>query len=393
MNPIRLALTMSLAKSLGVLDGVDSLAPLDIDDAALTRVHSQHYIDAVRAVGGPDGAKNQALYEQIYGLGDMDNPIFPGMHEAARTLVGGSIAAAKAIASGRVRRAVNIGGGMHHAMASRAAGFCIYNDCAIAIDWLLEHGYDRIAYIDIDAHHGDGVEKAFANDPRVLTVSLHQHPATLWPGTGWPTEIGAQSAAGSAANIALMPGIVDSLWLRAFHGVVPSLIAEFKPQIIVSQCGADSHAADPLTDLALSVEGQRAAILAMRDLADKYCEGRWLAVGGGGYGVVNVVPRIWTHLIAAALGRDLDPATRVPDDWMAAARELAGTVDPAYAADPIGFMGDGGTSEYAPWAGDAGVAPPPGIDERAFRQTDRTILATRRAVFPLHGLDPEDPRD
>ncbi len=393
MNPVRLALTMSLAKSLGVLDDVDPLEPLDIDDTALTRVHSQHYIDAVRAVGGPDGARNQALFEQIYGLGDMDNPIFPGMHEAARTLVGGSIAAAKAIASGRVRRAVNIGGGMHHAMASRAAGFCIYNDCAIAIDWLLEHGYDRIAYIDIDAHHGDGVEKAFADDPRVLTVSLHQHPATLWPGTGWPTEIGAQAAAGSAANIALMPGIVDSLWLRAFHGVVPSLIAEFKPQIIVSQCGADSHAADPLTDLALSVEGQRAAILAMRDLADKYCEGRWLAVGGGGYGVVNVVPRIWTHLIAAALGRDLDPATRIPDEWMASARDLAGTVDPAYAADPVGFMGDGGTAEFDPWAGDAGVAPPPGIDERAFRQTDRTILATRRAVFPLHGLDPEDPRD
>jgi acetoin utilization protein AcuC len=384
---------MSLAKSLGVLDDVDPLEPLDIDDTALTRVHSQHYIDAVRAVGGPDGARNQALFEQIYGLGDMDNPVFPGMHEAARTLVGGSIAAAKAIASGRVRRAVNIGGGMHHAMASRAAGFCIYNDCAIAIDWLLEHGYDRIAYIDIDAHHGDGVEKAFADDPRVLTVSLHQHPATLWPGTGWPTEIGAQAAAGSAANIALMPGIVDSLWLRAFHGVVPSLIAEFKPQIIVSQCGADSHAADPLTDLALSVEGQRAAILAMRDLADKYCEGRWLAVGGGGYGVVNVVPRIWTHLIAAALGRDLDPATRIPDEWMASARDLAGTVDPAYAADPVGLMGDGGTAEFDPWAGDAGVAPPPGIDERAFRQTDRTILATRRAVFPLHGLDPEDPRD
>ena len=393
MNPIRLALTMSLATSLGVLDDVDPLEPLDIDDTALTRVHSQHYIDAVRAVGGPDGARNQALFEQIYGLGDMDNPIFPGMHEAARTLVGGSIAAAKAIASGRVRRAVNIGGGMHHAMASRAAGFCIYNDCAIAIDWLLEHGYDRIAYIDIDAHHGDGVEKAFADDPRVLTVSLHQHPATLWPGTGWPTEIGAQAAAGSAANIALMPGIVDSLWLRAFHGVVPSLIAQFKPQIIVSQCGADSHAADPLTDLALSVEGQRAAILAMRDLADKYCEGRWLAVGGGGYGVVNVVPRIWTHLIAAALGRDLDPGTRIPDEWMASARDLAGTVDPAYAADPVGFMGDGGTDEFDPWAGDAGVAPPPGIDERAFRQTDRTILATRRAVFPLHGLDPEDPRD
>jgi len=393
MNPVRLVLTMSLATSLGVLDGIDPLPPVDIDDTALTVVHTRQYIDAVREAGRPEGGRHRAIYEQLYGLGDMDNPIFPGMHEAARMLVGGSIAGAQAIARGQVRRAVNIGGGMHHAMAGRAAGFCVYNDCAIAIDWLLEHGYDRVAYIDIDAHHGDGVERAFADDPRVLTVSLHQHPATLWPGTGWPTEIGGSGAAGSAANIALMPGIVDSLWLRAFHAVVPSLIGEFKPQIIVSQCGADSHAADPLTDLQLTVEGQRAAILAMRDLADKYCEGRWLAVGGGGYGVVNVVPRIWTHLIAAALGREVDPATRIGDEWMARARDLAATVDPAYAADPVDLMGDGGIVDYAPWDGDSGADPPPGVEERSFRQTDRTILATRRAVFPLHGLDPEDPRD
>ncbi|WP_161927367.1 acetoin utilization protein AcuC [Gordonia crocea] len=393
MNPVRLVLTMSLASSLGVLDGIDPVPPLAIDDTSLTVVHTQHYIDAVRAVGGPDGGSNRSLYEQVYGLGDMDNPIFPGMHEAARMLVGGSIAAAEAIASGRVRRAVNIGGGMHHAMASRAAGFCVYNDCAIAIDWLLDHGFDRIAYIDIDAHHGDGVERAFTNDPRVLTVSLHQHPATLWPGTGWPTEVGGADAAGSAANVALMPGIVDSLWLRAFHAVVPSLIREFKPQIIVSQCGADSHSADPLTDLSLTVDGQRAAILAMRDLADRYCEGRWLAVGGGGYGVVNVVPRIWTHLIAAALGRDIDPTRVIGEAWMADAHRIAATVAPEYTAEPIGVMGDGGSVDFTPWDGNAGADPPTGVDERAFRQTDRTILATRRAVFPLHGLDPEDPRD
>ncbi|NNG96890.1 acetoin utilization protein AcuC [Gordonia araii NBRC 100433] len=393
MNPVRLALTMSLAGSLGVLDGVDPIPPLDIDDDLLRVVHTRNYIDAVREVGGPDGGPNKALYEQLYGLGDMDNPVFPGMHEAARMLVGGSVAAAKAIADGKVRRAVNIGGGMHHAMPSRAAGFCVYNDCAVAIDWLLGHGFDRIAYIDVDAHHGDGVERVFADDPRVLTVSLHQHPATLWPGTGWPTEIGGEAATGSAANVALMPGIVDSLWLRAFHAIVPSLIGEFAPQIIVSQCGADSHRADPLTDLSLTVDGQRAAILAMRDLADRYCDGRWLAVGGGGYGVINVVPRIWTHLIAAALGREVDPATRIGDEWMRSAHDLASTVDPAYTAEPIGTMGDGGSVAFDPWDGDAGSDPPPGIDERTFRQTDRTILATRRAVFPLHGLDPEDPRD
>lgn len=393
MNPVRLALTMSLATSLGVLDGIDPIPPLDIDDDQLRVVHTRNYIQAVREMGADAGSPDAALYEQIYGLGDMDNPVFPGMHEAARMLVGGSVAAARAIADGSVRRAVNIGGGMHHAMAARAAGFCVYNDCAIAIDWLLHHGFDRIAYIDVDAHHGDGVERAFADDPRVLTVSLHQHPATLWPGTGWPTEIGGPGALGSAVNVALMPGIVDSLWLRAFHAVVPSLIGAFKPQIIVSQCGADSHDADPLTDLGLTVDGQRAAILAMRDLADRYADGRWLAVGGGGYGIINVVPRTWTHLIAAALGRDVDPATRISDDWMSGAREVKAAIDQTYAAEPVGEMGDGGDVGYTPWDGDSGVDPPPGIDERAFRQTDRTILATRRAVYPLHGLDPEDPRD
>ena len=268
MNPVRLALTMTLAQSLGVLDDVETVPPQAIDDDALTVVHSRDYIDAVRAVGSGTASLSGPLLERLFGLGDADNPVFTGMHEAARLLVGGTLAAAQTVVSGAATRAVNIGGGMHHAMRSRAAGFCIYNDCAIAIRYLLDHGFDRIAYIDVDAHHGDGVQVEFAADPRVMTVSLHQHPATLWPGTGWPTEVGDGDAAGSAVNLALMPNTEDRLWLRAFHAVVPSLIAEFRPQIIVSQCGADSHRADPLTDLSLTVDGQRAAMIAMRDLAD-----------------------------------------------------------------------------------------------------------------------------
>ncbi|MGC4932725.1 acetoin utilization protein AcuC [Gordonia sp. DT30] len=393
MNPVRLALTMTLARSLGVLDGVDVAEPLNVDDDALIPVHSREYIDAVRAVGSGTASLSGPLLERLFGLGDADNPVFEGMHEAARLLVGGTLAAAQAVASGSVRRAVNIGGGMHHAMKSRAAGFCIYNDCSVAIRWLLANGYDRIAYVDIDAHHGDGVQAEFVADPRVMTISLHQHPATLWPGTGWPTEVGDDTAHGTAVNLPFMPDTPDRLWLRGFHAVVPSMIGAFAPQILISQCGADSHRADPLTDLALTVDGQRAAMMAMRELADRYCEGRWIAVGGGGYGVVDVVPRSWAHLLAIVLDRDVPVDTTIDDSWCATAGEVAATVYSEYSAPPVGTMGDDGDVDFVAWDGDTGQDPPPGIAESALRQTDRAIMATRTAVFPLHGLDPEDPRD
>lgn len=393
MSPLRLTLTMDLARSLGVLDGVDMAAPAPVGDDILRTVHTQGYIDAVRAVGSGTASLSGPMLERLFGLGSDDNPVFDRMHEAGAMLVGGTLAAAQAVHSGAVQRAVNIGGGMHHAMSGHAAGFCIYNDAAVAIDWLLEHGYDRIAYVDIDAHHGDGVQAQFEHDPRVMTVSLHQHPATLWPGTGWPTEVGTDAAAGSIVNVALMPGITDRLWLRAFHATVPSMIAAFKPQIILTQIGVDSHRADPLTDLALTVDGQTMAMRALRALADKYCEGRWIAVGGGGYGVINVVPRAWTHLLATALDRDLDFTTPIGAEWMSGALTASEAVHPDYARPPVGMMGDNGDVAYVPWDGDAGAPPPEGISDAAQQQTDRAILSTRRAVFPLHGLDPEDPRD
>lgn len=393
MNPLRLSLTMALARSLGVIDEALLEPPIDIDDEVLTTVHGRDYIDVVRAVGSGTAALSGPMLERMYGLGGTDNPIFDGMHEAARLLVGGTLAAAQLVHSGAVRRAVNIGGGMHHAMRGRAAGFCIYNDCAAAISWLLDAGYERIAYIDIDAHHGDGVQELFAADPRVLTVSLHQHPATLWPGTGWPTEVGIGHGEGSAVNLALMPNVPDRLWLRGFHAVIPSVLAEFRPQILISQCGVDSHRDDPLTDLSLTVDGQRAAMLAMRDLADKYCEGRWIAVGGGGYGLVDAVPRSWAHLIAVASEQEVSTDTVIDQTWRQAAAEVAASLPPEYAGHPSATMGDGGDVDYLAWDGDTGQAAPEGIDDVANQQTNRAILATRRAVYPLHGLDPEDPRD
>ncbi|MFF0814033.1 acetoin utilization protein AcuC [Rhodococcus sp. NPDC003318] len=392
MNPARLDLTMSLSRSLGLIEGAEIVRPDAATDAELLRIHTPSYIAAVKAAGvGPVQGLVDARAEgdaAPHGLGSEDNPIFPRMHEASAILAGGTLAAAREVAAGRTRRAVSIGGGMHHAMADWASGFCVYNDAAIAISWLLDNGFDRIAYIDVDAHHGDGVQHAFLGDPRVLTVSIHQHPATLWPNTGWSSEVGAGAGEGTSLNMPVLPGTVDSVWLRAFHAVVPAAVGSFKPQIVISQCGVDSHREDPLADLSLTVDGQRAAFRAMRDLADRYADGRWIAVGGGGYGLVRVVPRAWTHLIATALGRDLDPATAVPQSWLDEVAAKGPTVELPTT------MSDGGAVDHLPWDGPGGT-PQTGVAtvDRALVRVDAAILATRRASFPLLGLDPEDPRD
>jgi acetoin utilization protein AcuC len=370
LHPVRLDLTMRLARSLGVLDGVDVIKPDPAADTDLRRVHHPEYLAAVRAA--PTTHANLVGY----GLGTDDNPIFDRMHESAALVAGGSIRAAERILSGQANRAISIAGGLHHAMSDRAAGFCVYNDCAVAIAWMLANGVERIAYVDIDVHHGDGVQAAFYDDPRVLTISLHQHPLTLWPGTGFPSELGGSHAQGSAVNIPLPPGTDDAGWQRAFHAVVPSVLDSFRPQVLVSQCGADAHREDPLADLALSVDGQRAIYRTLRDLSEKFAAGRWLALGGGGYALFRVVPRAWTHLLATVLDRDLDPAVPIPADWTAHAAQVAGN-----AALPT-LMTDERDATFTPWT--TGVTESP---------LDVAIRDARRAVFPLHGLDPADSRD
>ena len=290
------------------------------------------------------------------------------MHEASARVVGATLAAARAVQTGRALHAVNIAGGLHHAMPSNASGFCVYNDPAIAIAWLLRQGVRRIAYVDIDVHHGDGVQAVFYNDPRVLTVSLHQNGRTLFPGTGFPDEVGGADARGYAVNVALPPGTTDAGWLRAFHAVVPPLLRDFRPDVVVSQHGCDSHRLDPLAQLALTVDGQRAAHAAVHDLAHEVAGGRWVATGGGGYALAEVVPRTWTHLLAIAAGAPIDPATPTPASWQAEAAARVGAAAPQ-------SMTDGGSDSYLPF-GDGVTADP----------VDRAIMATLRAVFPLHGL-------
>jgi acetoin utilization protein AcuC len=366
LDPVRLDLTMRLATALGVLEGVEPLVPVQAPDSEVARVHVPSYMTAVKSAP-------EAPFRVGHGLGTDDNPIFWGMHEASALVCGGSLLAAREIAEGRADRAVNIAGGLHHAMPDRAAGFCVYNDCAVAISWLLDHGFDRIAYVDVDVHHGDGVQTAFYTDPRVLTISLHQHPLTLWPGTGWPGEAGSGPGEGYAVNVPLPPGTHDAGWLRAFHAVVPSLLREFRPQLLVTQCGVDTHAEDPLANLGLSVDGHRAIYRALRELAEETAGGKWLATGGGGYGLFRVVPRSWTHLIATVLDRDVEPQRPVPADWTAHTATLTGRPLPT-------AMTDGRDPSHQPWT--------EGSD-----RVDSAVLDVRRAVFPLHGLDPDDPRD
>ncbi|HEY3895368.1 MAG TPA: acetoin utilization protein AcuC [Pseudonocardiaceae bacterium] len=370
LNPIRLDLTIRLATSLGVLEGVTLLAPVAATDDELRTVHSGAYLTAVKQA---PTAGNVSRGYVGHGLGTPDNPIFSGMHEASALVAGGSLCAAEAILAGRVLRAVNIAGGLHHAMQDRASGFCIYNDCALAIRRLLDGGVSRVAYVDIDVHHGDGVQEAFIDDPRVLTISLHQDPATLFPGTGNSDDIGAPGAEGSAVNVPLPPGTGDDGWLRAFHAVVPELLRAFQPEVLVTQHGADTHVEDPLANLALTVDGQRAAHRALAALAEDTAGGRWLALGGGGYSLFRVVPRSWAHLLATLLDRDVDPGTAIPARWA----EYAATVA-AGERLPIS-MTDGVQPRWTRWDGTGQTA------------LDRAILETRRAVYPLHDLDPEDP--
>jgi acetoin utilization protein AcuC len=229
MAPVRVELTIALAREFGVLSapGVSVIAPGAASDELLELIHDPGYVAAVR-VGAADFA---------YGLGTADNPVFSGMHNASALVAGATVAAAEAMWTGTAEHAVSIAGGLHHAMRAVASGFCVYNDPAIAIAWLLAQGVERIGYVDIDVHHGDGVQAAFYHDPRVLTISIHEHPMTLFPGTGLPSDTGGKGAEGSAVNVALPAGTGDRGWLRAFDAVVPPLLRSFRPQVLVSQHG------------------------------------------------------------------------------------------------------------------------------------------------------------
>jgi acetoin utilization protein AcuC len=373
LAPVRVELTIALARAFGVLDAaeVTVAAPESATDAELELVHDRQYLAAVKSAGEAAGGDLFLDTAGRFGLGTVDDPIFPGMHEASALVAGATLAAARAVWSGQSQHGVNIAGGLHHAMRDRASGFCVYNDPAIAICWLLAQGAERIAYVDIDVHHGDGVQAAFWNDPRVLTISLHESPATLFPGTGRASEIGGPAAQGMAVNVALPAGTRDAGWLRAFHAVAPPLLRAFDPQLLVSQHGCDTHWSDPLANLEVTIDAQRAAHAAIHELAHELTGGRWLLTGGGGYELVHVVPRTWTHLLAEATGRPIDPAEPTPGSWRDLVARRTGAAAPE-------SMTEGASAAYPPF--EAGYDPAEPVDQ--------AIMATRGAVFPLHGLMP-----
>ncbi|GAA2623780.1 acetoin utilization protein AcuC [Streptomyces axinellae] len=370
MDPVRLALTRSLVAALEVdrAPGLEVVAAKALGDSSLRLVHHPDYLDAVRAASlDPSSAQER------YGLGTADDPAFAGMHEISALIAGQSVGGAEALWHGKALHAVNFAGGLHHAMPGSASGFCIYNDPALAIARLLELGAERVAYVDLDVHHGDGVQTVFWDDPRVLTISVHEHPSTLFPGTGWPEERGGENAEGSAVNVAVPPGTGDEGWLRALHAVVPELLGAFRPQVLVSQHGADTHFEDPLAHLAVSVDAQRLAAESAHAWAHEHAEGRWLALGGGGYAVVDVVPRTWTHLVAIAAGAPVPKETALPEEWRQEVyARTRGTTAPWR-------MTDGREPHWRGWE-EAGYDPADRLDQ--------AVRATRRSVFPAHGLLP-----
>ncbi len=360
LRPERVTLTRRLIHDYDLVDGtrVREVPARDATLDELGLVHAEAYIDAViRAGRGERGS----WWE--YGFGPGDNPVFPQMHQASTRVVGATLAAAEAVLTGRAEHAFNPAGGLHHALPARASGFCVYDDPAVAISWLLARGVARVAYVDVDVHHGDGVQAIFYGDPRVLTISLHQDGRTLFPGTGFVDELGTGDAEGTSVNVPLPPFTGDEAWLRAFREVVPPLVETFRPEVLVTQLGCDSHHTDPLANLGLTTAAYRATAAELHALAHRAAGGRWLATGGGGYQWARVVPRAWTIYFAEMA----DAAAGLPDDlppsWLEAAAAIAGPGLPT-------------TLSEAP------VASGRGVDEGV----DQAIAAVRRLVFPRHGL-------
>jgi len=322
-RPLRRQLGVDLIRAYGLLDRPEVLQvdppPATIGD--LLTVHSQAYVDAVRRYSAePELA---AAWEGAqWGLAPGgDTPARAGMHEAAAAVCGSALAGARLIWSGEVVQCFCPATGLHHALANRAAGFCVYNDIAIAIRALLEAGAGRIAFVDVDAHHGDGVQWIFYEDPRVLTCSVHESGRYLFPGTGGLGERGTGEGLGTALNVPLPPFAGDEPYLRAIEEVIVPAIRRFQPEVLVTQHGADPHHADPLAHLQVSMRGLAGAYRAMRDIAFDAAGGRWLVLSGGGYNV-DLLARSWTLQFATMLDVELDD--ELPQAWIESARARAG---------------------------------------------------------------------
>jgi acetoin utilization protein AcuC len=334
LQPLRVKLTVELIERLGLDELAQTVPPRQATDAELELVHSARYVQLVRELSDPmlrDLVATPEVFEA--GFGTADNPVADGMHEACAEVVGGSLVAAEAVHRGAALHAFNPAGGLHHASRGRASGFCVYNDVAVAAAWLKAQGH-RVAVVDVDVHHGDGTQAVFYDDPQVLTISIHESGRYLFPGTGFADEVGRGRGHGASANLPLLPYTWDQPWLAGFEAVVPPLLREFRPTILVTQDGCDTHQLDPLAHLQCSTRIWPSIGHRFHELAHELCEGRWVATGGGGYAIREVVPRAWTLLFSEMVERpdlavrllDPEPFLPVPEAreriWQALSRSV-----------------------------------------------------------------------
>lgn len=311
LDSLRLRLTFELLRDLEILPDEEIVVPEPAKNADLYLVHDRDYVSLVQEMSQKGVPDARSL---TYGLGTEDNPIFPGMHEAGLLIVGATLQAARLVMTGEVEHAAHIGGGLHHALPGRASGFCIYNDVAVAIAYLKKEFGARVAYIDTDAHHGDGVQWIFYHDPDVLTISFHETGRYLFPGTGRVNELGSGAGYGYSVNVPLEPFTEDDSWIRALRMILPPLLRAFKPDVIISQNGCDGHRFDPLTHLLASTRLYREAPRLVHELAHELTGGRWIALGGGGYDIWRVVPRAWALLWGEMSERRLP--RKLPQSWL-----------------------------------------------------------------------------
>ncbi|HLZ56801.1 MAG TPA: acetoin utilization protein AcuC [Ktedonosporobacter sp.] len=356
LNPRRIQALMDLLACGGLWDSADERTRLDGRAATLDElglVHTPEYIAAVQRLSEPEtqtanerrSSSAQAVSKEEpepeglseeerrereelalrYGFGEGDTPASPGLHEASARIAGGTLVAMSAVMglpeggvfASEDERPLHIfhpAGGLHHAWSDRASGFCVYNDVAIAIAHVLQASEAKVLYIDFDAHHGDGVQRAFYDDPRVMTVSFHETGRYLFPGTGDVLEMGRGSGYGYSVNIPLEPFTEDDSYSEAMDALLSQLVTAFAPDILITQHGCDTHAWDPLTHLSLTMTGILAQMKAAHQLAHTYCNGRWVALGGGGYDLYRVVPRAWS-LLWAEMSDQQAPA-EMPEEWV-----------------------------------------------------------------------------
>jgi acetoin utilization protein AcuC len=353
LRAVRLRYTYDLLRSYGAFeeDGALLLEPRHATDEELATLHTREYIEAVKRFGRGDMSTDPSRFN--FSVGG-DNPIYDGMYGASTLSTGASMVAAEVLEGKRASVAFSISGGLHHAAAGNASGFCVFNDPAVAINYLLSKGL-RAVYVDIDVHHGDGVQAAFYDSDRVLTISIHESGAFLFPGTGSVEETGSGAGTGYSVNLPLYPYTEDDTYLWAFREVVPPLVEAFKPDVLVTQLGIDSYYNDPLAHVLLTSRGY---VEAVREFAGMGLP--WLATGGGGYDV-GAVARCWTMAYGVMLGVEW------PDEI------------PAQLVETYGY--DRLRDAEAPFE------VPEKVRQEARSYAEDSVEKVKRLIFPVHRID------